>query len=131
MVHVGKGASSVKKFCRVESLSSLRTAGELMPTNKYSDFLQAISRKIPVENIITDPLKRVAIGANASFYRLVPQAIVNVENEKEVRIILQEARKRRLPVTFRAAGTSLSGQSVTDSILYLVNEVTQPNNITT
>jgi len=102
-----------------------------MPTNKYSDFLQAISRKIPVENIITDPLKRVAIGANASFYRLVPQAIVNVENEKEVRIILQEARKRRLPVTFRAAGTSLSGQSVTDSILYLVNEVTQPNNITT
>ena len=88
-----------------------------MPTNKYSDFVQAISRKIPAENIITDPLKRVAIGADASFYRLVPQVIVNVENEKEVRIILQEARKRRLPITFRAAGTSLSGQSVTDSIL--------------
>ena len=88
-----------------------------MPTNKYSNFLQAISRKIPAENIITDPLKLVAIGADASFYRLVPQVIVNVENEKEVRIILQEARKRRLPVTFRAAGTSLSGQSVTDSIL--------------
>lgn len=117
MVHVGKEASSVKKFCQVKSLSSLRTAGELMPTNRYRDFLQAINRKIPAENIITDPLKLVAIGADASFYQLVPQAIVNVENEKEVRIILQEARKRRLPVTFRAAGTSLSGQSVTDSIL--------------
>ncbi len=88
-----------------------------MLPKKYSDFRRAIARKIPEKNIITDPLKRVAIGVDASFYRLVPQMIVDVENEKQVRIILQEARRRSLPVTFRAAGTSLSGQSITDSIL--------------
>jgi D-lactate dehydrogenase len=91
--------------------------GGLMLPNEYSEFHQAIKRKIPRKRIITDPLKKVAIGADASFYRLVPQVIVDVENEKEVRIVLQEARKRNLPVTFRAAGTSLSGQSITDSIL--------------
>jgi len=88
-----------------------------MLQGNYSDFHQAIKGKIPLQRIITDPLKKVAIGVDASFYRLIPQVIVDVESEKEVRIVLQEARKRNLPVTFRAAGTSLSGQSITDSIL--------------
>jgi len=91
--------------------------GDFMLPHEYSEFHKAIKRKIPLKQIITDPLKKVAIGSDASFYRLVPQIIVDVESEKEVRIVLQEARKRNLPVTFRAAGTSLSGQSITDSIL--------------
>jgi D-lactate dehydrogenase len=53
----------------------------------------------------------------ASFYRLNPKIVINVENEYEVRKILLEANKLRLPVTFRAAGTSLSGQAISDSIL--------------
>jgi len=88
-----------------------------MLTKKYLDFHQAINKTIPEQNIITDPLKRVAIGADASFYQLIPEIIIDVENEREVQLVLQEARKRSLPVTFRAAGTSLSGQSITDSIL--------------
>ncbi len=83
----------------------------------YQQFQKQIERSIPRHRIITDPLKMVAIGVDASFYRLVPQIIIDVETEDEVRIILSEARKRKLPVTFRAAGTSLSGQSITDSIL--------------
>ncbi len=83
----------------------------------YREFQKQIERAIPARRVITDPLKTVAIGADASFYRLVPEIIIDVENEDEVRIILSEARKRKLPVTFRAAGTSLSGQSITDSIL--------------
>ncbi|MCB2218252.1 MAG: FAD-binding oxidoreductase [Desulfobulbaceae bacterium] len=83
----------------------------------YRDFRRAISRSIAKKNIITDPLRKVAIGVDASFYRLIPQIIVDVESEREVQIVLREARQRRLPVTFRAAGTSLSGQSITDSIL--------------
>jgi D-lactate dehydrogenase len=88
-----------------------------MLDQNYRDFHRAIARTIPKENIITDPLRKVAIGVDASFYRLVPQIIVDVESETEVRVILREARTRKLPVTFRAAGTSLSGQSITDSIL--------------
>lgn len=85
--------------------------------NVYRQFQSSIQRSIPRGRIINDPLKKVAIGADASFYRLVPEIIIDVESEDEVRIILSEARKRNLPVTFRAAGTSLSGQSITDSIL--------------
>lgn len=88
-----------------------------MSNNAYRDFQKSISRTIPKDRIITDPLRKVAIGVDASFYRLVPEIVINVESEDEVRIILREARKRKLPVTFRAAGTSLSGQSITDSIL--------------
>jgi D-lactate dehydrogenase len=87
------------------------------PATAYRDFRRAISRSIVKENIITDPLRKVAIGVDASFYRLVPQIIVDVESERDVKVVLREARRRRLPVTFRAAGTSLSGQSITDSIL--------------
>jgi len=85
--------------------------------NAYREFQKQIEKTIPRERIITDPLKKVAIGVDASFYRLVPEIIIDVESEDEVRIILREARSRKLPVTFRAAGTSLSGQSITDSIL--------------
>jgi len=43
--------------------------------------------------------------------------VVKVHTEKEVGTILPMAAKHQTPVTFRAAGTSLSGQAVTDSIL--------------
>ena len=43
--------------------------------------------------------------------------MVKVENESEVRAALEACRAGGLPVTFRAAGTSLSGQAVSDSVL--------------
>ncbi len=89
----------------------------MVPATAYRDFRRAISRSIAEENIITDPLRTVAIGVDASFYRLIPQIIVDVESERDVLVVLREARRRQLPLTFRAAGTSLSGQSITDSIL--------------
>jgi D-lactate dehydrogenase len=83
----------------------------------YQQFIESIRKKISAANIVTDPLRTVAYGSDASFYRLVPKVVVNVENEAEVRLILRHAHKLRLAVTFRAAGTSLCGQAITDSIL--------------
>ncbi|MBN1958595.1 MAG: FAD-binding oxidoreductase [Desulfuromonadales bacterium] len=83
----------------------------------YQDFHKKISTFIPAENIITDPLLTVAYGTDASFYRLIPKIVINVDNEDQVQAILLEAHSRKLPVTFRAAGTSLSGQAISDSIL--------------
>ena len=42
---------------------------------------------------------------------------MQIHNEAEVARILPIAAKHGVPVTFRAAGTSLSGQAVTDSVL--------------
>lgn len=47
------------------------------------------------------------------FANLPPQ----IHTEEEVRKILPLALKHQVPVTFRAAGTSLSGQALTDSVL--------------
>lgn len=88
-----------------------------MSKKEYQAFIHAIRALLPHERIITDPLQRVAVGADASFYSMTPQVIVDVADEAQVCLVLHEARKHGLPVTFRAAGTSLSGQSVTDSVL--------------
>ncbi|MDI5891027.1 FAD-binding and (Fe-S)-binding domain-containing protein [Halomonas rhizosphaerae] len=83
----------------------------------WRELKAALAATIPAERLIDDPLRTLAYGTDASFYRLVPQLVVRPENEAELQRTLAECRERELPVTFRAAGTSLSGQAVTDSVL--------------
>ena len=86
-------------------------------TEKHCNFLCAIREFIPEERIYTDYLRRLAWGTDAGFYRLVPQIVVRAKNEGEMLRIVATAAKNDVPLTFRAAGTSLSGQSVSDSVL--------------
>lgn len=90
--------------------------------NKYQDFLHDIAEFVPQDRIYTDELRRLAWGTDAGFYRLIPQVIVRPDNEEEVSRLLKIAGKYRLPVTFRAAGTSLSGQAISDSILIVAGK---------
>ncbi|MBM96355.1 MAG: 4Fe-4S ferredoxin, partial [Oceanospirillaceae bacterium] len=83
----------------------------------YKAFLKDIARTIDDERPITDPLRTLALGTDASFYRLIPAIVVEVNTEAEVIEILRLAHLHRVHVTFRAAGTSLSGQAVTDGVL--------------
>jgi len=82
----------------------------------------AFSRILPPRQVIVDPLRRLAYGTDASFYRMIPELVAVVESETEVQAVLQAARAHGRPVTFRAAGTSLSGQAVTDGVLVLIGE---------
>ncbi|CAA7619163.1 Oxidoreductase, FAD/iron-sulfur cluster-binding domain protein [Magnetospirillum sp. LM-5] len=77
---------------------------------------------VPDDRLIRDPLRLLAYGTDASFYRLVPKVVVKAESEDEVRSVLDVCHRHHAPVTFRAAGTSLSGQSVTDSVLLLLGD---------
>ena len=87
-----------------------------------SPLIKALSRILPQRQVITDNLRRLAYGTDASFYRMIPEVIAVVESEAEVQALLQAARAHGRPVTFRAAGTSLSGQAVTDGVLALIGE---------
>jgi D-lactate dehydrogenase len=87
----------------------------------YQGFLNSIRKTIPEKRVINDPLRTLAYGTDASFYRLIPEVVVKAEKESEVVRVLEAAGRLRLPVTFRAAGTSLSGQAVTDSILIMTD----------
>ena len=62
-------------------------------------------------------LNRLAWGTDASFYRMIPQEVLMPSNEEEVIAIMNQARRSGKSITFRAAGTSLSGQASTGSIL--------------
>ncbi|ODT69463.1 MAG: hypothetical protein ABS75_17200 [Pelagibacterium sp. SCN 63-23] len=72
--------------------------------------------------IHTDPLMTYAWSGDASSYRLIPAVVVFVNTEDEVRAVFRAARAEGLPVTFRAAGTSLSGQAVTDGVLAVLGD---------
>ena len=91
-----------------------------MPQDPYSTLYARLAESIPKQRLIRDPLRTLAYGTDASFYRLIPRLIVRVETEAEVLLTLSACRELKLPVTFRAAGTSLSGQAVTDSVLMLL-----------
>ncbi len=89
---------------------------------KYSRFLETVKHLVPKNGIYTDELRRFAWGTDAGFYRLVPKIVIRSTGEKEVAKILEAASKFDVPVTFRAAGTSLSGQSVSDSVLIVAGK---------
>lgn len=91
-----------------------------MNTDTYSDLRKRLSPAIPGSRLITDELRKLAYGTDASFYRLVPRLVVRVESEEEIVALLKHAGNVGAPVTFRAAGTSLSGQAITDSVLALL-----------
>ena len=88
----------------------------------YTQFLHEASRFIPQDRIYTDELRRLAWGTDAGFYRLIPQIVIRSDSEYEVSELLRLANRLELPVTFRAAGTSLSGQSISDSILIVAGK---------
>ncbi len=87
-----------------------------------SQLLADLQAFLPAHQIITDYLRRLAYGTDASFYRMLPSVVVVVENEQEVQQVLEVSQAHHCPVTFRAAGTSLSGQAVTEGILVLIGE---------
>lgn len=90
--------------------------------SNYEAFLRDVSTFVPQDRIYTDELRRLAWGTDAGFYRLVPRIVIRSANEQEVSDILKIAGQHNLPVTFRAAGTSLSGQAISNSILVIAGK---------
>ena len=85
-------------------------------------FSQSIKSFIPKDRIYTDELRTLAWGTDAGEYRLVPRMVIRAKDESEVSRILAEASRCSVPVTFRAAGTSLSGQAISDSVLLVAGK---------
>ncbi len=91
-----------------------------MLVGNYRKLYRDLSSFIPEKRLISDELGTLAYGTDASFYRLIPKLVVRVESEEEVIKVLSSCRRYKTPITFRAAGTSLSGQSITDSVLVIL-----------
>ncbi|GFM83303.1 ferredoxin [Pseudomonas cichorii] len=87
-----------------------------------ANFIREARRLIPENRRFDDPLSTLAFGTDASFYRLIPKLVIRVESEDEVVALLKLAQTEKVPVTFRAAGTSLSGQAISDSVLLVLGD---------
>ena len=88
----------------------------------FKQFLTELKQLLPADRIYTDELRTLGWGTDASFYRMIPKVVVRSDGEEEVSRIIKTCRKYKLPFTFRAAGTSLSGQSCTDSVLIVAGK---------
>ncbi len=78
---------------------------------------RALERIVAPERVLTGPTELVMYASDASFYRMVPQAVVLADGVEEIRALFAHARSSGTPMTFRAAGTSLSGQAQSDGVL--------------
>ena len=85
-------------------------------------FLSELRQIVAADRIYTDELRRLGWGTDASFYRQIPQVVIRSDGEEEISKIVQLCKNHKLSFTFRAAGTSLSGQSCTDSVLIVAGK---------
>lgn len=94
-----------------------------MHNRKNPDFegFIAEAKEIFKDRIYTDYLRRFAYGIDASCYAYVPRVVIRAINESEIITLFTLSQKHNTPLTFRAAGTSLSGQACSDSVLVLAN----------
>jgi len=90
----------------------------LAPSTMSSQEIQsALHAFMPSDRVLIRPIEVIAWASDASFYRMIPKAVVQAQNVDEIRSLFVFSRQSRIPMTFRAAGTSLSGQSVSDGLL--------------
>ncbi len=76
-----------------------------------------LSAELPGIDVLSELWQRYAFANDAGPYLLIPQAVMQPRTESEVQAIFRASQKQRIPISFRAGGTSLSGQSVTDGWL--------------
>lgn len=81
------------------------------------EILQALNSIFPPERVLTRPLDRLAYAHDASYFSLIPQAVVQPQSIAEIQELFRISHRLHVPLTFRAAGTSLCGQASTDGIL--------------
>lgn len=88
----------------------------------YKRLIQELETFMPKSRIYTDELRTLGWGTDASFYRMTPQVVLRSDGEEELSRIVRACHNHKIPFTFRAAGTSLSGQSVSDSVLIVAGK---------
>src|SRR5580700_8472333 len=83
------------------------------PGNLKSDLIALLGK----ENVLHRAIDLVRYASDASPYRLVPQIVVLPRTTDEIVKLFRYCRETGRHATFRAAGTSLNGQSLSDDIL--------------
>jgi D-lactate dehydrogenase len=81
------------------------------------NFHSGLSKILSKDRIKQRAIDRYAFASDASHFFMVPEVVVQPSNIEEVKALFKYASDHNTSLTFRAGGTSLSGQSCTDKIL--------------
>jgi D-lactate dehydrogenase len=76
-----------------------------------------LSTILSASRVHTRLIDRIAYANDASYFHLVPQAVVQPNAIAEIQALFKLSQRTHIPMTFRAAGTNLTGQAITDGIL--------------
>ncbi|OBV28785.1 hypothetical protein BKN38_00155 [Helicobacter sp. CLO-3] len=100
-----------------ESTSQKSISPDFALEPKYARFYEQARKFIGTDRVFADYLRRFAYGLDASCYRYIPKLVIWAQDEREIQELLRLSENLGVPLTFRAAGTSLSGQACSDSVL--------------
>lgn len=96
-------------------MDSLRP-GTAQPPHVH-ELLPRLQSLFPSARIKCRLIDRIAFASDAGFYHLIPRVIVQPIAIDEVARLFLICRELHIPLTFRAGGSSLSGQAITDGVL--------------
>ncbi len=71
-----------------------------------------LSQRLTSDKVHTRLIDRLAYAHDASIYRVVPEAVVRPADANDVIELLKYGNDTKTPITFRTAGTSLSGREL-------------------
>ena len=81
------------------------------------DIARELRLLFPEHKLKLNLIDRYAFAGDASFYYLLPKAVIQPDSITDIQTIFAFSHTHLVPLTFRAGGTSLSGQSLSDGIL--------------
>jgi D-lactate dehydrogenase len=82
-----------------------------------SDLHRRLREIVGDDKVLVRAIDLATYACDASMYRFEPIAVVRPQTIEQIRRLLSLCRREHVPVAFRTAGTSLSGQAVTDGVL--------------
>lgn len=93
------------------------TAHTSEDTDVHGLLARELSSALGEDAVTQRSLDRLKYAHDASHYLLVPQTVVTPRSAEQVAVLMRACDRAGVPLTFRSAGTSLSGQGLTDSVL--------------
>lgn len=111
------GEPNVRAIAPSSTQRTRDRAADLIAEGTPAPLREALVKLLGAERVLSRPIDLVRYATDASPYRLFPKAVVMAHDVEDIRKVLAFARANAESVTFRAAGTSLSGQAQGDGIL--------------
>ena len=88
----------------------------VLPEYPFMEVAKLLESIIPAARIKARLIDVVGYASDAGFYYLRPKAVVQPVSEQEIAALFSFSHQHQVPLTFRTAGTSMSGQAVSEVI---------------